>query len=52
VLADIKAQYTIGYLSANPRTDGKWRKVDIKLARPGLKARSRQGYFAPYRKAP
>ena len=52
VLADIKAQYSLGYLSTNARTDGKWRKVEIKVTRPGLKTRSRQGYFAPYRKRP
>ena len=52
VLADIKAQYSVGYLSTNTRSDGKWRKIEIKLTRPGLKTRSRQGYFAPYRKRP
>jgi Ca-activated chloride channel family protein len=52
VLADIKAQYLLGYLSTNDRTDGRWRKVEIKLTRAGLKPRARQGYFAPYRKQP
>ena len=52
VLADIVAQYTIGYLSTNAGTDGKWRKVEIRARRPGLKTRTRQGYFAPYRKRP
>ncbi|MCX6539614.1 MAG: VWA domain-containing protein [Acidobacteria bacterium] len=52
VLAEIKAQYTVGYLSTNARTDGKWRKVEIKITRPDLKTRSRQGYFAPYRRRP
>jgi Ca-activated chloride channel family protein len=52
VLAEIRAQYSIGYLSTNTRTDGTWRKVDIRVKRPGLKVRSRQGYFAPYRKQP
>ncbi|MCX6544227.1 MAG: VWA domain-containing protein [Acidobacteria bacterium] len=52
VLADIKAQYALGYVSTNTRADGTWRKVDIKVTRPGLKTRSRQGYFAPYRKSP
>src|SRR5262249_47435251 len=28
VVANIRAQYTIGYLSTNEKTDGKWRKVD------------------------
>ncbi len=52
VLAEVKAQYMLGYLSTNTRTDGTWRKVDIKITRPGLKTRSRQGYYAPYRKRP
>jgi len=52
VLAEVKAQYTIGYLSSNTRTDGSWREVQIKVTRPGLKTRTRQGYFAPYRKRP
>ena len=52
VLSGIRAQYTVGYLSANTRTDGSWRKVEIKVTRPGLKVRTRRGYFAPYRKRP
>jgi Ca-activated chloride channel family protein len=52
VLAEIRAQYTIGYLSTNTRTDGTWRKVEIRVKRPGLKVRTRQGYFSPYRKRP
>lgn len=52
VLAEIRAQYTIGYLSTNSKTDGAWRKVDVKLNKPGvrgLRLRSRKGYFAPYK---
>ena len=52
VLADIRAQYTIGYLSTNTKADGAWRKVDVKLNRPGergVRLRSRKGYFAPYK---
>ena len=52
IVADIKAQYTLGYVSTNAGTDGKWRKVDVRVTRPGLKTRARQGYFAPYRKSP
>ncbi len=50
VLAEIKAQYHLGYSSTNPATDGAWRKVEIKLKRPDLKLRTRKGYFAPYKK--
>lgn len=47
VLAEIKAQYHLGYLPTNTAHDGQWRKVDIKVKRPEIKLRSRKGYFAP-----
>ena len=49
VLAEIKGQYHLGYQSANAATDGAWRKVEIKVKRPGVRIRSRQGYFGPYK---
>ena len=48
VLLEIKGQYHLGYQSTNTARDGAWRKVEIRLKRPGLRVRSRQGYFAPY----
>jgi Ca-activated chloride channel family protein len=48
VLAEIKGQYHLGYLSTNTATDGTWRNVVIKLKKPGLRVRTRKGYFAPY----
>jgi Ca-activated chloride channel family protein len=48
VLAEIRAQYLLGYASTNPARDGHWRKVEIKVKRPGVRLRSRKGYFAPY----
>jgi Ca-activated chloride channel family protein len=55
VAAEIDAQYTLGYLSANAKQDGTWRKVEIRVVRPGLKdvkVRTRQGYYAPLKDAP
>lgn len=52
IAADIRASYTLGFESTNPRTDGRWRKLEVKLARPerrGLRVRARQGYYAPLR---
>lgn len=49
VLAQIRAQYTLGYVSSNPKTDGAWRRVDVRILRKedrGLKTRGRKGYFA------
>jgi Ca-activated chloride channel homolog len=50
VVAEIRAQYTIGFHSTNEKTDGTWRKVEVKVARKDLRVRSRRGYFAPYKK--
>ena len=50
VAAEIRAQYTIGYVSANEKTDGAWRKVEIKVVRRDgrdFRVRSRRGYFGP-----
>jgi len=51
VLAEIKGQYHLGYLSTNAAKDGAWRKVEIRVKRPGLRVRSRKGYFGPYKPA-
>jgi Ca-activated chloride channel family protein len=52
VLAQVRAQYTLGYVSTNTQADGTWRKVEIKLRKDnrGLRARARKGYFANYKK--
>jgi Ca-activated chloride channel family protein len=49
VLAEIKGQYHLGYLSTNTATDGAWRKVEIRVKRPDLRIRTRKGYFGPYK---
>ena len=49
VLAEVRAQYTLGYVSTNARPDGAWRKFDIKMARKDgrdYRVRARRGYFA------
>jgi len=50
VVGEVRAQYTIGYVSTNQKTDGAWRKIKIKLTRTdskGLRVRARKGYYAP-----
>lgn len=49
ILAQIRAQYSLGYASTNLKTDGQWRKVEIKAKRPDARILARKGYFAPYR---
>lgn len=39
--------YLLGYESPNPKTDGKFRKIDVRVGRSGLTARARRGYYGP-----
>ena len=48
VLAEIRAQYTLGYMSSNEKKDGKWRKIDVRVKSKELRTRARRGYFAPF----
>jgi VWFA-related protein len=49
VVAQIRAQYSLGYSSTNTRADGQWRKVEIRVKRPDVRVQSRKGYFAPFK---
>lgn len=46
VVADNSAYYLIGYYSSNEKRDGRFRKIEVKVTRPGLTVRSRKGYVA------
>jgi VWFA-related protein len=39
--------YLLAYQSSNPKKDGKYRKVDVRVDRPGVTVRTRSGYDAP-----
>src|SRR5580700_9581256 len=47
VQKDTSAYYAIGFHSTNPARDGKYRKLTIKINRPGIKLEYRPGYYAP-----
>ncbi len=47
VQRDTSAYYAIGFHSSNPARDGKYRKLTIKINRPGIKLEYRPGYYAP-----
>jgi Ca-activated chloride channel family protein len=44
---ELSSQYTVGYTSRNPRRDGAWRRVVVRVGRPNSVARTKLGYFAP-----
>jgi Ca-activated chloride channel family protein len=48
---DLKSQYSLAYISTNPRKDGSFRAIDIKPKNPGLRVRTRRGYYAPRERA-
>jgi VWFA-related protein len=48
VLRDNEAYYLLAYEPANAARDGRFRRIQVRLrGRPGLRARTRSGYFAP-----
>ncbi len=46
IAKELASQYSIGYYSTNQNHDGKFRKVEVKLKKPGRVARTKKGYFA------
>jgi Ca-activated chloride channel homolog len=44
---ELASQYTIGYISQNPKRDGAWRRLVVQAARPSLTSRTKNGYYAP-----
>ena len=47
VQRDTSDYYAIGFHSTNLARDGKYRKLTIKINRPGIKLEYRPGYYAP-----
>jgi VWFA-related protein len=47
VQRDTSAYYAVGFHSTNAARDGRYRKLTIKVNRPGVKLEYRPGYYAP-----
>lgn len=47
IATELKSQYAIGYVSTNTKTDGSWRRLQIRCLQEGAEVRSRVGYYAP-----
>jgi VWFA-related protein len=45
IVAENSSYYVFGYYSANERRDGRFRKIEVRVKRPGLRVRNRNGYF-------
>ena len=44
---ELSSQYSLAYASRNPLRNGAWRRVLVRVTRPNLTARTRQGYYGP-----
>lgn len=46
VMADTSAFYLVGYTSTNGKRDSTYRRITVRVTRPGVDVRARPGYFA------
>jgi VWFA-related protein len=47
ILRETGAFYLIGYQSSNRAADGRFRRITVRVNRPGATVRTRAGYYAP-----
>ena len=44
---ELSSQFTLGYTSKNTRLDGAWRRLVVRINRPSVTVRTKQGYYGP-----
>lgn len=47
IVNELRTQYTLAFEPTNLKRDGKWHLLELRVARPNLTIRTRQGYNAP-----
>jgi VWFA-related protein len=47
IMRDQSSYYVLAYYPANDKRDGRYRKIEVKVNRPGLEVRARKGWVAP-----
>lgn len=52
IVDENSSYYVLGYYSNNEKRDGRYRRIDVRLGRPGLEVKARKGYMAPRGKLP
>lgn len=46
VAGELHSFYSLAYPARDPRNDGRWRRIAVKVNRAGVKAKAKRGYFA------
>jgi len=49
IFRENSSYYVLGYQPANRRTEGRFRKIEVRVNRPGVTVRTRSGYMEPDR---
>jgi VWFA-related protein len=47
IVRENSSYYVLGYSSTNDRRDGRYRRLEVRVKRPGLQVRARGGYLGP-----
>ncbi len=47
LMNDVGSYYLLGYVSTNQKLDGRYRRLTVRVTRPGVQVRARPGYLAP-----
>jgi VWFA-related protein len=49
IVRENSSYYVLGYSSTNEQRDGRFRRIQVRVKRPGVQIRGRNGYVAPLR---
>src|SRR5262245_2929543 len=52
IVRENSSYYVLGFYPTNEKRDGRFRKLEVRVKRPGMRIRSRRGYLAPRGRAP